>query len=289
MKPNLFIIGASKCATTTLWAILKGHPDIFMSEEKEPSHFVKDKFETNMLSYLSLFEHAEDQKYIGEASPVYSETTTFPDIAKRIYDFNPEAKIIYIVREPLDRLQSVWKQTLHSGHWYQEVYQSIFNKEGIGLMPIDFEEALLNYPPFIEATKYYTHLNNYRKYFDDENILLLFYEDLKKDQSIIEEQICRFLNVEQFTNTKSKHSNKSSEKKRYPFWFKNLSKRNQLRIKYVIPPILFDQLIKRPVGNVRLNQGIEKKVYSILEEEISKILEYGNKPHNFWSKNRSGI
>lgn len=286
-KPNLFVIGASKCATTSLWAILKDHPDIFMSLDKEPSFFVKESFNNKLLSYLALFEAAKNQKFIGEASPVYSETTTFPDTAKRIYDFNPEAKIIYIVREPIDRLKSVWKQTLHSGHWLNPVYEIEFEKKSIGLMPINFDKALYEYPPFLESTKYWTHLSSYRKYFKDENILLLFYEDLKKDQSIINRQIFNFLGLEEISNKSKIHVNKSNTKRRFPFWFRNLSPKTQSQLKHSIPPAMFHKLIKRPVNNIRISPGEKEKIYSILENEISSILEYGGKSEDFWRKDRS--
>mgnify|MGYP003974473255 FL=1 len=87
--PNLFIIGASKCATTSIWSILSQHPDVFMSKVKEPNYFCWDNYKEKYYWYLSLFEQSKNEKIIGEASPIYSESLTFPDIANKIHKLNP--------------------------------------------------------------------------------------------------------------------------------------------------------------------------------------------------------
>jgi len=82
VKPNLFIIGASKCGTTSLYNILKRQKDICMSSIKEPHYFAGKNSKKSLEWYLSLFRHCdENKKIIGEASPIYSETTYFPDVA----------------------------------------------------------------------------------------------------------------------------------------------------------------------------------------------------------------
>jgi len=58
-------------------------------------------------------------------SPIYSETKLMPEIPKRIYDYNPNAKIIYIVKNPIERLKSVWRQTLFNEHNYNNMYKNI--------------------------------------------------------------------------------------------------------------------------------------------------------------------
>ena len=98
--PNLFIVGASKCGTTGLYHLLEKHDECCMSSVKEPHYF--NSTEKTKDWYLSLFTACKGSSVIGEASPIYSETTYFPSVPGKIYEFNPSAKIVYMVRHPYE-------------------------------------------------------------------------------------------------------------------------------------------------------------------------------------------
>ena len=187
-KQNIFLIGAPKCGTTFLHDLLKQHKEICMCHIKEPLFFNDDAYFEKMEWYQSLFRHCKNERYIGESSPVYSLTTYFPDIPNRIYKFNPDSKIIYLIREPFSRLKSVYKQTMSTGHWE---HTKLFDKK----MPINFQDAIFEYPSYIEATRYWTNLNNYRKYFPDSSIKVVFFEDLVANPVIVIESIFQFLQL----------------------------------------------------------------------------------------------
>jgi len=92
IKPNLFILGAPKSGTTSLYAYLQKHPDIYFPHVKEPHYFAKDlpsRISNNIVTesdYLSLFKSAYNYKYIGEASVWY----LYSDLAiEHIINFNP--------------------------------------------------------------------------------------------------------------------------------------------------------------------------------------------------------
>ncbi|MEP7334971.1 MAG: sulfotransferase [Actinomycetota bacterium] len=104
-KPNLFVVGAAKSGTTSLWAHLGAHPDVYMSELKEPHYFsrgglpgqpvVKDP-----VAYARLFEGGADHRYRGEASPSYLWDDETP---ARIRDAVPDARIVISLRDPVER------------------------------------------------------------------------------------------------------------------------------------------------------------------------------------------
>lgn len=285
-KPNLFIIGGAKCGTTSLWHMLNSHPEVFMSYPKEPNFFSFSDYKERLNKYENLFANVSNEKIIGEASPIYSQTILVPQISKRIYDYNPNAKIIYIVREPIDRLKSLWRQTLHTGHWYKQVPKLNSDLE-IPLMPKNFIKAVYQYPAFLPSLKYYTHLNNYRTYFKDENILLLFFEDLKNDPKSLYLGITNFLNIQEFSDdTSFLKKNDSKKKKMERSWvvklrqnkliyklYKDLSKTLKLKI----------SLQKEIKYEVELSITEKEKIYKILEDERENILRYGGKDINFWN------
>ncbi|MDL1979312.1 MAG: sulfotransferase [Deltaproteobacteria bacterium] len=103
-RVNLFVIGAMKSGSTTLHDYLSEHRDVFMSPVKEPGFFVPEIWgDRRADEYLALFRNVHKEKYIGESSTHYTKQPTYKNVADRIFQYNPESKIIYIVRNPILR------------------------------------------------------------------------------------------------------------------------------------------------------------------------------------------
>jgi len=110
IKPNLFIVGFGRSGSTSLYKYLKQHPDIYMSTSKEPKFFCAEMVQGAQTSsvdtlseYLELFAGATGEKVLGEASTMY---VLSEEAAGRIHDFNPDAKIVLLLRNPVGFLQS---------------------------------------------------------------------------------------------------------------------------------------------------------------------------------------
>src|SRR5258706_1394558 len=116
MRPNFLLVGAMKCATTTWWQILRCHPQIFMPADKEPGFFSwDDKYSRGWNWYEALFSDAEGKLAIGEASTFYTKQMLFPEASHRIARHLPDAKLIYVVRNPIVRIESHWRHLLSRG------------------------------------------------------------------------------------------------------------------------------------------------------------------------------
>jgi hypothetical protein len=127
--PNLFIIGAMKAGTTSLHACLGDHPEIFMTPFKEPQYFAPHKKahagvwgqggelpEPGIDWYLRLFAEAGAARYAGESSTSYTKAPWVTGCAERIHAFNPDARLIYLLRDPADRtLSHYWYEV--RGRW----------------------------------------------------------------------------------------------------------------------------------------------------------------------------
>jgi len=109
MKVNLFGIGSAKCGTTTLFDTLDRHPQVCGSRPKEANFFAHSKnFAKGYQWYHNAcFSHYSGQKYALDVTPNYS-GIDFQVAAKRLYDYNPKAKLIYIIRDPVEKLRSGW-------------------------------------------------------------------------------------------------------------------------------------------------------------------------------------
>lgn len=127
--PNFFIVGAPRCGTTSMYTYLKKHPDVFMPDLKEPHLFDAD-FPVGMIQtwddYTSLFEPVEDEKRIGEASTGYLYSFV---AAENIRNYNPQAKIIIMLRDPVEMVYSWHRELLRDGRETIEDFRKAWQAE----------------------------------------------------------------------------------------------------------------------------------------------------------------
>ena len=126
MIVDFMIIGAQKCGTTTFFDILKRHPDLSACREKEPHFFSKTpNWRKNLGWYHSLFEE-EEGRLLFEASTTYTFHPFFnKEIWLDIFDYNPEMKFIYLVRNPLDRIISGYRHSYERGYLKTNLSQAL--------------------------------------------------------------------------------------------------------------------------------------------------------------------
>ncbi len=166
LLPNLVIIGAMKSGTTSLHSYLDLHPQIFMSRIKELNFFVEEENWSRGLEwYKSNFE--QPAQIIGESSPNYTKYPFFKGVAQRMHSLIPDAKLIYIVRDPIKRIVS---------HYIHRVAD--------GLEKRSFTEALADdwqTNHVITSSQYYRQLEQYLEYYSPDRILVISLEDLARD------------------------------------------------------------------------------------------------------------
>lgn len=181
MLPNFLIIGSMKSATTSLWSYLRQHPDVFLPEEKEPDFFIEDRAWGRGLDwYESLFAGAEDIAARGEASVNYTKAhvPSFRGVPERIATVLPDAKLIYIMRHPLERMISHY---LHMRATGQE--------------KLPAERALVEHPAYFQTSRYAWQLEGYLERFPSDRLLLLTSESLRDHREATLARIHMFLGV----------------------------------------------------------------------------------------------
>lgn len=291
-KPNLFLIGAPKCGTTFFHDLLSQHPQIFMSEEKELWHFNDPDHEYNVEDYLSSFIDGSDFPYRGESSPAYCEVLAFPDVPSDIHKFSPNAKILYLVREPFSRLRSVWAQTLSTGHWAEEKFYS-------QKMPLSYREAVFSYPPFLDACRYWTTIEKYREYFEDDNIKVILFENLISDYDATLKEVFEFLSVAEDVdiNPDDGKQNKSEGKTIYSPWSARFGRLLPPAVKAMLPQnwkenlkATINTLSVPEIDHSDLSEADVNEVRRILAPEIRELYAYlgiENDPWNFFGTDES--
>ena len=195
MKVDFFIVGAPKSGTSSLYHYLSEHPQVEMSSQKEPNYFSDKaihnqgmyygKNRVNTLEkYESLFEQKESVVY-GECSVSY---LFYDNVAEDIKKYNPNAKIIIMLRNPIERAFSHYLMDYRLG-LISDSFENIIAKKS------KHKNTHLFYQQYIEVSKYAKQIQRYLDFFEKENILFIDYDDFKKNGSEIVFQVYDFLNI----------------------------------------------------------------------------------------------
>lgn len=180
MLPNFLIIGTMKGGTTSLYSYLRGHPEVFMTSTKELHYFVTEKNLSRGQSwYESNFRDAGNAIAVGEASPDYTKYPIYQGIPKRMAETVPAARLVYVIRNPLERMRS---------HYLHDVAR------GREQRPIG--EALPGNMHYLAPSRYALQLEQYLEYFPREQLLVLRSEELRHDRAAAMRRVHRFLGVD---------------------------------------------------------------------------------------------
>ncbi|MFZ2900373.1 MAG: sulfotransferase [Saprospiraceae bacterium] len=216
-KPNLFLIGAPRCGTTTLYQYLSSHSQIFFPRLKEPHFFATDiglrngSYKTSIADYRSLYETADkDAMYWGDASVFYLYSEQAP---QNLYFFNADAKIVCILRQPVDAMYSLFLFSLRHGaenipDFDRALKAEPLRKQGKRIPRAVFiEEALL----YRSVTSYAAQLKRYYDLFPPENIRVFLYEDLVNRPGDMFRELSLFLGLENEFQRMSFYANRTKD------------------------------------------------------------------------------
>lgn len=176
------IIGAMKAATTTLASLLSAHPDIAMADPKEPGFFSRDeRFAKGIGWYRAQFGDTAG-KVVGEASTCYSRRVPFPRAAERLAAFAPGAKLVYVLRHPVDRAIA---------HYVHEM--RIRFRDGKDV--VAFEPYCEIDPAVLSASEYEREIEHLERWFPCEQVRLIDFDDLIADQAGVLAGVQQWLGV----------------------------------------------------------------------------------------------
>lgn len=182
-----------KSGTTTLHELLARHPQISMSEPKEPCYFVQPSqleavwpemwrkgFWKSEAAYLALFADKPGVQMIGESSTDYTKRPLIDGVVERIAAYNPDARFVYIMRDPVERTIS---------HYWHMV-----ELRGEQRAPLP---AIVEDPHYTEVSHYADQLAPYIGRFGRDRLLAVTFEDLKRDPQAVVRAVYRWLGVDE--------------------------------------------------------------------------------------------
>jgi hypothetical protein len=285
MLPNLIVIGGMKCGTTSLHYYLNLHPEIFMSRQKELQFFIGEvNWEKGVEWYKSNF--SGQAKILGEASPNYTYYPFYSGVPEKMYSVVPDAKLIYMVRDPVERVISQYVHSYADGRERQSLSEALK----------DFDNN-----PYLCRSKYFMQLEQYLSYFPPENILVVAQEDLYDRRPETLREVFSFLDVDPSFNSEdfSRLRNTSSEKRRRKRIELMLSSVRETETFQKLPPKLrrqfnkllyltfssrvkqylpFAEEVKRPL----LDESLRRDLVEYFREDAKRLREYTGKDFEGW-------
>lgn len=313
--PNFFIAGAAKCGTTALYHYLSQHPDVYLSPIKEPNYFATDirvdqlrpeirkriellevdkyirgdmqvpmhrAFITDREQYLQLFRFAKNRKAVGEASASYLYSHT---AAEEIRKFNSGARIIILLRDPVERAFSHYQMDLR-----------------MALTTGSFEEALEedrkrpvrswgSTSLYLDLGFYAAQVRRFMHQFPKNQILILLNEELRKEPQATLDKVCNFLDLSTFAVQTDRESNVSSLPRNR--MVTGLIRIDYLRVKVrrairsrAIKSFIKNLLFKRKDKAEKMNEETESTLRRLYADDLKLLSELTGKDLSVWMKDK---
>lgn len=301
--PNFLVIGAQKAGTTSLYYYLGQHPQIYMSPVKEPNFFAaegetSDPHDPNVTSieaYRRLFKGVSDETAIGEVSPWYLYSQNAPE---RIKHYLPDAKLIAILRNPIERAYSQFLHFVREGREHHTDFVRALREEEIRVrdnLAAGRDADRGAHGAYVSRGFYYAQLKRYLELFDRDQIKIILSEDLSSDPSGVLQDVFRFLEVDKtiLPATSAKHNVSGVPKNRVLHAF--LAKPHALKrlyrpLKPHLPSGLRLRLAgvlaglndKNTVGTPRLPPEARQRLIEVYRDDILQLQELLQRDLSRW-------
>jgi len=304
MLPNFFVVGAARSGTTSLDQYLAQHPEIFITSRKESHYFAADQFPPctgpgdagirNLLvrdagAYAELFASAAGKKAIGESSAFYLH---LPGTAERIAQAVPDAKIIMLLREPVDRTYSAYMFLARDGREALSLEQGLEEEE---------ERKQQGFEPmwrYKELSFYYEHVRQYIEVFGEQQVKVLLYEEFYANPAQALRDVFTFLGVKEDvaidTSVRYNLSGMPKSRKLYTPLNRFIFNPNGLekRIKSLIPLHLrkawASKLIGLSVERISIDPQIQAQLRAYYAEDVKQLQDLLQRDLACWGYGEPG-
>jgi hypothetical protein len=265
--PTFVIIGAQKCGTTALHAYLARHPQISMSRPKETDFFVSGEsgnWERGIDWYRQRFD--PDVKARGDASPNYTAHPHLPGVPERMAELLPEAKLIFMVRDPVDRVRANWIHTYSNRKEFRPM-----------------REAVLEEPSeYIDRSKYHLQLTRFLDHYPLERIMVIEQDELLNDRRETLRRVFNFVGVRDnvWRDTYSEPRLETAARRRKTplgaFMVRHVSPKMWRRMRHHWP-------LSLPFDHPEMEADLRAEVADRLRDDAARFRELVGRPFEGWS------
>lgn len=263
--PEVYLIGAQKAGTTTLAYLLAQHPRICMAITKETHYFTANSHRS-LAWYQSQFPNYEDGICIDastsysfaplSAKNSYQTKKSVQNIPQKIHAISPNAKFIYLLRDPIKRTYSSYWHSFNTGREHRS-----------------FRDAIKNDFFYVDVSNYYGQLALWLEYFPLESFLIVLFEDLKNNPQQLVKKCFDFLeiNSDNIQINLQEHRNKTQSINYIGRQFNNIFKKlDYSGFGFMAPSKVRKTINKYTVNSNKVLPDISKEEFSYLQEYFSE-------------------
>jgi hypothetical protein len=277
--PNLIVIGAQKCGTGALHYYLNIHPEISMSNPKELDFFVDNRaaggtWPRGIAWYCSHF--GPEARVRGEASPSYTAYPLFEGVPERMASVVPEAKLIYLVRDPLERIAAHWVHKYAKRQEKGTLAETLVHPD----------------TPYVARSMYWTQLERYLRHYDREQMLVIEQSDLRSRRPETLRRLFEFLRVDpEFTDPRFEQEiHQTSRKVRTTRLAMRLQQLGQSRRSRLLPAHFWVSLAARlprrtikPPDVTAIVGALPPEALAILRTDAERLRDFTGREFANWS------
>ncbi|CAN5561581.1 sulfotransferase [soil metagenome] len=271
--PNLIVIGAQKCGTSGLHYHLGLHPEVSMSKQKELNFFIEERaWPRGADWYRGHFDPRA--KVRGEASPNYTAYPQHLGVPERIHSVVPDAKLIYMLRDPLDRI---------AAHW---VHNYAKRREKGTLA------STLSHPntSYLVRSQYHMQLQQFLRHFPLEQIMVIDQADLRERRADLLREIFTFIGADpDFSHPGfEREPHATSRKTRASRWAVKMERMSKTRAGRVLPPKVWFAIderlpMRKPIERPDVREALGPEALRALREDAERLRELTGREFAGWS------
>ena len=243
-----------------------------MPEKKEIHFFVEEVNWSRGLQWYRTFFASRGEKALGEATTSYSKYPLFSGVPERIASVLPNVKLIYILRDPVDRIISHYMYNVYSG------------RETRG-----FAEAILQWKHYIDTSLYWMQIEQYLQFFSREQILILIFEEFKRNELDSAQDVFSFLGVDPdfVPPDLGKVMNVTKNKRVLAPWVESLKRTALYRVLAPVPPMAVKSLVKnalkRQVPYPKIpSKDVQEYVLTYVREDVHRLADFMERDLECW-------
>lgn len=273
--PDFLVIGAMKCGTTSLQHYLSCHPEISMAPKELNFFSKKENWEKGIDWYRQYFD--KPGKKQGEVCPGYTKCHLYEGVPQRIYSSIPAVKLIYVLRDPVARIVSHFSHALGEDSTGRSS-DEIFNDSISG---------------FVDTSRYALQIEQYLKFFDRDQILIITAESLASDRNSSLQSIFNFLEIDDKFHSDSFDTifHDSSVKVRRNMFGRfiarmSLLKKIEATVKSFVPRQFhthFAKILGRSFAKPELSDAQLAQAKSMLGDDLDKLKSITGYAFNEWA------
>jgi hypothetical protein len=273
LLPNLFVIGAMKAGTTSMHAYLDRHPQVLGSSDKELRFFADPNCRDWVGRYQAYFNPGT--RYRLESSPVYSKAPTIPGVAARMAELVPQAKLLYLVRDPIERVIADYVEKRHWGATSAPLEDELVDADDPGNQ-------------WVAPSRYATQLQEFLDHFAADQIQVIDQANLAADATTVVSGVFTSLGLEPIDLTMGmERHNTGDSKGSVPSWVHLLRRGRVGRLVHRVPQgprqvigrALRRQQAERPI----LSPATQKRLRELLSPEVDKLRDLTGHSFDTWT------